>query len=182
MAPRGYQLEFRRRVVDLVEGGRKVAEIAAELGRRQSVHSSACCVELRWLPRSTRACRVVGNATRGSNSVSRRTTFRGTTGLQPQFTSKPSTAPDTHSKGHCSGTPDGQGIKGNRAGQLAMSHKRPGTPPSVRTSSRHNTRHTPRSSRAGYEKSRRNLLLPIGREARAGRVWRNSGKSLYSQT
>ena len=32
MARRGYPPEFRRRVVDLVEGGRKVAEIAAELG------------------------------------------------------------------------------------------------------------------------------------------------------
>jgi len=32
MARRGYPPEFRRRVVDLVEGGRKVVEIAAELG------------------------------------------------------------------------------------------------------------------------------------------------------
>jgi transposase-like protein len=32
MARRGYPPEFRRRVVDLVEGGRKVAEVAAELG------------------------------------------------------------------------------------------------------------------------------------------------------
>ena len=31
MARRGYPPEFRRRVVDLVEGGRKVAEVAAEL-------------------------------------------------------------------------------------------------------------------------------------------------------
>ena len=31
MARRGYPPEFRRRVVDLVEGGRKVSEIAAEL-------------------------------------------------------------------------------------------------------------------------------------------------------
>ena len=31
MARRGYPPEFRRRVVDLVEGGRKVAEIAVEL-------------------------------------------------------------------------------------------------------------------------------------------------------
>jgi len=32
MARRGYPPEFRRHVVDLVEGGRKVAEVAAELG------------------------------------------------------------------------------------------------------------------------------------------------------
>ena len=32
MARRGYPPEFRRRVVELVEGGRKVAEVAADLG------------------------------------------------------------------------------------------------------------------------------------------------------
>ncbi len=32
MARRGYPPEFRRRVVALVEGDRKVAEVAAELG------------------------------------------------------------------------------------------------------------------------------------------------------
>ena len=32
MARRGYPAEFRRRVVDLVEGGRKVSEVATELG------------------------------------------------------------------------------------------------------------------------------------------------------
>ncbi|MCP4004375.1 MAG: transposase [bacterium] len=32
MARRGYAAEFRRRVVDLMEGGRRVSEIAAELG------------------------------------------------------------------------------------------------------------------------------------------------------
>ena len=31
MARRGYPPEFRRRVVDVVEGGRKVSEVAAEL-------------------------------------------------------------------------------------------------------------------------------------------------------
>ena len=31
MARRGYPPEFRRRVVDLIEGGRKVAEVAADL-------------------------------------------------------------------------------------------------------------------------------------------------------
>jgi len=31
MARRGYPPEFRRRVVDLVDGGRKVSEVAAEL-------------------------------------------------------------------------------------------------------------------------------------------------------
>jgi transposase-like protein len=31
MARRGYPPEFRRRVVDLVEGGRKVSEVAADL-------------------------------------------------------------------------------------------------------------------------------------------------------
>ena len=32
MARRGYPPEFRRRVVELVEGGRKVAEVSADLG------------------------------------------------------------------------------------------------------------------------------------------------------
>jgi transposase-like protein len=32
MARRGYPPEFRRRVVDLAEGGRKVSEIASEIG------------------------------------------------------------------------------------------------------------------------------------------------------
>ena len=32
MAPRGYPAEFRRRVIDLVEAGRPVAAVAAELG------------------------------------------------------------------------------------------------------------------------------------------------------
>ena len=32
MAPRGYPVEFRKRVVDLVEAGRPVAQVAAELG------------------------------------------------------------------------------------------------------------------------------------------------------
>ena len=32
MAPRGYPAEFRKRVVDLVEAGRPVAQVAAELG------------------------------------------------------------------------------------------------------------------------------------------------------
>jgi len=31
MARRGYPPEFQRRVVDLVEGGRKVSEVAVEL-------------------------------------------------------------------------------------------------------------------------------------------------------
>ena len=35
MARRGYLPEFRRRVMELVEGGRKVAEVAAELGISQ---------------------------------------------------------------------------------------------------------------------------------------------------
>ena len=32
MARRGYPPEFRKRVIELVEGGRKVAEVAADLG------------------------------------------------------------------------------------------------------------------------------------------------------
>lgn len=32
MARRGYPSEFRRRVLDLVEGGRKVADVAVDLG------------------------------------------------------------------------------------------------------------------------------------------------------
>jgi transposase len=37
---KGYPLEFRQRVVDLVEGGRRVAEIAAELGiSHQSIYT-----------------------------------------------------------------------------------------------------------------------------------------------
>ncbi len=35
MARRGYPPEFRRRVVDLVEGGRKVSEVAADWFLRQ---------------------------------------------------------------------------------------------------------------------------------------------------
>ena len=45
MARRGYPPEFRRRVVDLVEGGRKVFEIAAELEvSEQTIYTSACQV------------------------------------------------------------------------------------------------------------------------------------------
>ena len=32
MAPKGYPAEFRRRVIDLVDAGRPVAAVAAELG------------------------------------------------------------------------------------------------------------------------------------------------------
>jgi len=35
MARRGYPPEFRRRVVDLLEAGRKISEIALELGVSQ---------------------------------------------------------------------------------------------------------------------------------------------------
>ena len=35
MARRGYPAEFRRRVIDLVEGGRRVAEVSKELGVSQ---------------------------------------------------------------------------------------------------------------------------------------------------
>jgi transposase-like protein len=35
MARRGYPPEFRRRVVDLIEGGKKVSEVASELGVSQ---------------------------------------------------------------------------------------------------------------------------------------------------
>lgn len=35
MARRGYPAEFRRRVIDLVEGGRKIAEVSTELGVSQ---------------------------------------------------------------------------------------------------------------------------------------------------
>lgn len=40
MARKGYPAEFRRRVVDLVEGGRKVSEVAADLGvSEQSIYT-----------------------------------------------------------------------------------------------------------------------------------------------
>ena len=40
MAWKGYPPEFRRRVVELVEGGRKVAEVAADLGvSEQSIYT-----------------------------------------------------------------------------------------------------------------------------------------------
>jgi transposase-like protein len=40
MARNGYPLEFRRRVVELVEGGRKVAEVAEDLGiSAQSIYT-----------------------------------------------------------------------------------------------------------------------------------------------
>jgi transposase-like protein len=32
MGTKGYPAEFRRRVIDLIEGGRKVADVAADLG------------------------------------------------------------------------------------------------------------------------------------------------------
>ena len=35
MARRGYPAEFRKRVIELVEGGKKVAEVAADLGISQ---------------------------------------------------------------------------------------------------------------------------------------------------
>jgi transposase-like protein len=42
MARRGYPPEFRRRVADLVEGGRKVSEVAIELEvNDQTVYT--CC-------------------------------------------------------------------------------------------------------------------------------------------
>ena len=64
MARRGYPPEFRRRVVDLVEGGRKVSEVAAELEvselRRANaadcvssgMDASAGCAALRSRPES----------------------------------------------------------------------------------------------------------------------------------
>jgi len=40
MARRGYRAEFRRRVIDLVEGGRKVSEVSEELGvSQQTIYS-----------------------------------------------------------------------------------------------------------------------------------------------
>lgn len=40
MARKGYPPEFRRRVVEVVEGGRKVAEVAADLGvSEQSIYT-----------------------------------------------------------------------------------------------------------------------------------------------
>lgn len=40
MAPKGYPAEFRRRVIDLVEAGRPVAAVAAELGiSNQSIYT-----------------------------------------------------------------------------------------------------------------------------------------------
>jgi transposase-like protein len=40
MARKGYPLEFRKRVVELVESGRKVAEVAADLGiSEQSIYT-----------------------------------------------------------------------------------------------------------------------------------------------
>jgi transposase len=45
MARRGYPPEFLRRVIDLVEGGRKVAEVAVELEgvRGEQRVSELCC-------------------------------------------------------------------------------------------------------------------------------------------
>lgn len=40
MVRKGYPPEFRRRVVEVVEGGRKVAEVAADLGvSEQSIYT-----------------------------------------------------------------------------------------------------------------------------------------------
>ena len=41
MARKGYPPEFRRRVVDLVEGGRKVSEVAAEQTSRRFTRGAA---------------------------------------------------------------------------------------------------------------------------------------------
>jgi hypothetical protein len=52
MARRGYPPEFRRRVIDLVEGGRKVAEVAG--GRRVSqAYCSAQPIAYSQLPESS---------------------------------------------------------------------------------------------------------------------------------
>ena len=40
MARRGYPAEFRRRVIDLVEGGKRVAEVSRDLGiSEQSIYT-----------------------------------------------------------------------------------------------------------------------------------------------
>ena len=40
MGTRGYPPEFRRRVLDLIEAGRKIAEVAADLGiREQTIYT-----------------------------------------------------------------------------------------------------------------------------------------------
>jgi len=63
MARNGYPVEFRQRVVDLVESGRRVAEVAAELGiSEQSIHT--------W----RRQARIdAGNGNRNPESRLRRT-------------------------------------------------------------------------------------------------------------
>ena len=49
MARRGYPPEFRRRVVDLVEGGRKVSEVAVELEvSEQTIFSAIGRIASHW--------------------------------------------------------------------------------------------------------------------------------------
>ena len=89
MARRGYPPEFRRRVVELVEGGRKVSELAAEFevsvleadprrtlpGRR---HRPGCGVEAarRVLGRlGAAAVAIAGGPARGANSPGRATSL-----------------------------------------------------------------------------------------------------------
>jgi transposase-like protein len=61
MARRGYPPEFRRRVVDLVEGGRKVAEVAAELGiSEQTIYTWRRQARVDAGTEAGVACRVLG--------------------------------------------------------------------------------------------------------------------------
>jgi transposase-like protein len=54
MARRGYPPEFRRRVIDLVEGGRKVAEVAVEL----EVSEQTIYPDRARMPRSRLGCHI----------------------------------------------------------------------------------------------------------------------------
>jgi hypothetical protein len=58
MARKGYPPEFRRRIVELVEGGRKVAEVAVEFDVGQQAVGPACgrLLALRAQPSVSNVC------------------------------------------------------------------------------------------------------------------------------
>ena len=63
MARRGYPAEFRRRVVDLVEGGTKVSQVATELGvSEQTGDVIACDLSSKSAHDSTRVVSLVGRS------------------------------------------------------------------------------------------------------------------------
>src|SRR5437867_2007971 len=68
MGRRGYPAEFRRRVVDLVAAGRKVRDVASDLGiSEQTVYSGA--PGLSWRTRSSSTSRSSTTASAGTRRL-----------------------------------------------------------------------------------------------------------------